>query len=60
MQFQLSSNVVSFVDQDMVMCYFGGGIGHLKNTPPLQVPGFDPIDPGSVELVEFDIILSVD
>jgi hypothetical protein len=29
----------------MVMRYFGGGIGHLKNTPPLQVPGFDPIDP---------------
>jgi hypothetical protein len=26
----------------MVMRYFGGGIGHLKNTPPQQVPGFDP------------------
>jgi hypothetical protein len=28
----------------MVMRYFGGGIGHLKNAPPLQVPGsgFDP------------------
>ena len=25
------------------MRYFGGRIGHLKNTPPLQVPGFDPI-----------------
>jgi hypothetical protein len=35
-------NVVSFVDRDMVMRYFGGGIGHLKNAPPLQVPGFDP------------------
>jgi len=40
-------NVVSFVDQDMVMHYFGGGIGHLKNAPPPQVPGFDPIDPSS-------------
>ena len=55
MQFQLSSNVVSFVDRDMVMRYFGGGIGHLKNTPPLQGPGFDPIDPGSNEMaVEAD------
>ena len=27
----------------MVMRYFSGGIVHLKNTPPLQVPGFDPI-----------------
>ena len=42
-------NVVSFVDRDMVMCYFGGGIGHLKN-PPLQVLGFDPIDPSSEEM----------
>ena len=25
------------------MRYFGGGIGHLKNTPSQQVPGFDPI-----------------
>jgi hypothetical protein len=49
LQFQLSLNVVSFVDRDMVMRYFGGGIGHLKNTPPLQVPGFDPVDPGSDE-----------
>jgi hypothetical protein len=32
----------------MVMRYFGGGIGHLKNTPPQQVP-FDPIDPNSEE-----------
>ena len=54
MQFQLSSNVVSFVDRDMVMRYFGGGIGHLKNTPPLQVPGFDPIDPGSDEMAVED------
>ena len=34
----------------MVMRYFGGGIGHLKNTPPQQVPGFDPIDPTSEEM----------
>jgi hypothetical protein len=42
-------NVVSFVDRDMVMRYFGGGIGHLKNAPSLQVPGsgFDLIDPCS-------------
>jgi hypothetical protein len=43
-------NIVSFVDRDMVMRYFGGGIGHLKNTPPQQVPGFDPIDPSSEEM----------
>jgi hypothetical protein len=43
-------NIVSFVDRDMVMHYFGGGIGHLKNVPPQQVPGFDPIDPGSEEM----------
>ena len=49
-QIQLSLNVVSFVDRDMVMRYFGGGIGHLKNTPPQQLPGFDPIDPTSKEM----------
>jgi hypothetical protein len=43
-------HVLSFVDQDMVMRYFGGGIGHLKNAPPLQVPEFDPIDPSSEEI----------
>ena len=32
------------------MRYFGGGIGHLKNTPPQQVPGFDPIDPTPEEM----------
>lgn len=43
--------VNSFVDRDMVMRHFGGGIGHLKNAPPLQVPGlFDPIDPSSEEM----------
>ena len=25
------------------MRYFSGGIGHLKDTPPLHVSGFDPI-----------------
>jgi len=34
----------------MVMRYFGGGIGHLKNAPPPQVPGLDPIDPSSKEM----------
>ena len=43
-------NVVSFVDRDMVMRYFGGGIGHLKNAPPLQEFGFDPIDPSSEKM----------
>ena len=47
-------NAVSFVDRDMVMCYFGGRIGHLKNAPPLQVPGFDPIDPTSEEMAVED------
>ncbi|PPQ94745.1 hypothetical protein CVT25_007676 [Psilocybe cyanescens] len=39
-----------FVDQDMIMHYFGGGIGHLKNTPQQEVPGFDSIDPSSEEM----------
>ena len=49
-------NVVSFVDRDMVMHYFGGRIGHLKNAPPLQAPGFDlgPIDPSSEEMAVED------
>jgi hypothetical protein len=47
-------NIISFVDRDMVMRYFGGGIGHLKNTPPQQVPGFDPIDPSSEEMAVND------
>ena len=47
-------NVASFVDWDMVMRYFGGRIGHLKNTPPLQVPGFDPIDPSFEEVAVED------
>jgi hypothetical protein len=38
----------------MVMHYFGGGIGHLKNAPPLQVPGFDPNDPSSEEMAVED------
>ena len=42
-------NVVSFVDRDMVMRYFGGGVGHLKNTPPQQVP-----DPRSEEMAVED------
>ena len=36
------------------MRYFGGGIGHLKNTPPQQVPGFDPINPTSEEMAVED------
>ena len=45
-------NAVSFVDRDMVMRYFGGGIGHLKNAPPQQVPGlgFDRNDSRSEEM----------
>jgi hypothetical protein len=34
----------------MIMRYFGGGIGHLKNTPPHQVHGFDPIGQCSEEM----------
>jgi hypothetical protein len=36
----------------MVMRHFGGGIGHLKNTPLQQVPqaGLDLIDPSSEEM----------
>ena len=47
-------NVVSFVDRDMVMHYYSGGIGHLKNTPPQQVPGCDLIDPSSEEMAVED------
>jgi hypothetical protein len=46
----ITDTLVSFVDQDMVMCYFCGGIGHLKNTPPQQVPGPNLIDPSSEEM----------
>jgi hypothetical protein len=42
--------VDSFVEGDVVMRYFGGGIGHLKNAPPLEVPGLDSIDPSSKEM----------
>jgi hypothetical protein len=34
----LTLSIVSFVDRDMVMRFFGDGIGHLKNAPPQQVP----------------------
>jgi hypothetical protein len=46
----LRLNIVSFVDRDMVMRYFGGGVGHLKNTPSQQVPEFDPVHPSSEEM----------
>ena len=36
------------------MRYFGGGVGHLKNAPPQQVPGFDPINPISEEMAVED------
>ena len=41
---------VSFVDQDMIMRHFGGGVGHLKNTPPQQVHRSNPFDPDSEEM----------
>ena len=41
---------VSFVDRDMIMRYFGGGVGHLQNTPPQQAHGLDPVDPNSEEM----------
>jgi hypothetical protein len=34
----------------MIMRYFGGGVGHLKNTPPQQVHGSDPVAPDSEEM----------
>jgi hypothetical protein len=34
--------VLSFVDRDMVMCYFGGGIGHLGNSTRHQVDAGPP------------------
>ena len=41
---------VRFVDQDMLMRYFGRGVGHLKNTPPQQGHGLDPVDSHSEEM----------
>jgi hypothetical protein len=41
---------VSFVDRDMIMRYFGGGVGHLKNTPSQQAHRSDPVDPDSEEM----------
>jgi hypothetical protein len=41
---------VSFVDRDMIMHYFGGGVGHLKNAPPQQAHRSDPVDPDSEEM----------
>ena len=41
---------VSFVDRDMIMRYFGGRVGHLKNTPPQQAHRSDPVDPDSEEM----------
>jgi len=32
------------------MCYYGGGIGHLNNTPLQQTHGSDPLDPNSNEM----------
>jgi hypothetical protein len=42
--------VTSFVDRDMIMRYFGGGVGHLKNTPPQQAHISDLVDPESEEM----------
>ena len=41
---------VSFVEQDMIMHYFGGRVGHLKNTPLQQVHRLGPADPNSEEM----------
>ena len=43
--------VLSFVDRDMVMRYFGGGIGHLSNSTRHQV-GAEPPDTEPEELEE--------
>ena len=32
------------------MRYYGGGIGHLNNTPPQQAHRSDPLDPNSDEM----------
>jgi hypothetical protein len=34
--------VLSFADRDMIMRYFGGGIGHLGNSPRHQVDSEPP------------------
>ena len=42
--------VLSFVDRDMVMRYFGGGIGHLGNSTRHQVDA----EPPDTELEELE------
>lgn len=42
--------VLSFVDRDMVMRYFGGGIGHLGNSTQHQVDA----EPPDTELEEVE------
>ncbi|KIM40441.1 hypothetical protein M413DRAFT_28273 [Hebeloma cylindrosporum] len=42
-----------FIDQDMIMHYFGGGVGHLKNTPPQQAR-LDA-DPGDLNSEEIEV-----
>lgn len=42
--------VLSFVDRDMVMHYFGGGIGHLGNSTQYQVDA----EPPDTELEEVE------
>jgi hypothetical protein len=37
----------------MIMRYFGGGVGHLKNAPPQQAHRSDPVDPDS-EVMEVE------
>jgi hypothetical protein len=34
----------------MIMRYYGGGIGHLNNTPPQQAHRSDPLNPNSDEM----------
>jgi hypothetical protein len=43
--------VLSFVDRDMIMRYFGGGIGHLGNSTQHQVDS-EPLDTEPKELEE--------
>jgi hypothetical protein len=45
---------LSFVDRDMIMRYFGGGIGHLGNSPqPRNDTGQPENETGELE-VEVD------
>lgn len=54
---QYLPSVISFVDRDMFMCYLGGGIGHLDNSPCDRV---DETEEPDMEIVDSEDDLDSD